>query len=46
MIGPARDGRPLEIVVLDPEGLDPEGGGPTIIHASVLRPSLFRYLQK
>jgi hypothetical protein len=41
VIGAARNGAPLEIVVLDPEGDDPE-----IIHAMVCRPKFQRYLKR
>ena len=36
LIGPARDGTPLEIGVLDPNGEDP-----VIIHAMRLRPKFY-----
>jgi hypothetical protein len=39
VIGAARDGRPLEVVVLDPEG------DPLLIHAANLRPKFYRYLR-
>lgn len=40
LIGADADGRFLEVLVLDPED------DPTIIHADVLRPKLYRYLER
>jgi hypothetical protein len=39
LIGPARDGRLLEIVILDPDG------DPLVIHADVCRPKFHDYLR-
>ncbi len=40
LIGPAQDGRMLEIGVLDVDGDDP-----VVIHAMALRPKFRRFLQ-
>lgn len=39
LIGPAQDGAPLEIGLLDIEGVDP-----VVIHAMALRPKFQRFL--
>jgi hypothetical protein len=39
VIGPARDARLLEVVVLDPDT------DPSVIHADILRPKFFDYLR-
>lgn len=39
LFGPARNGAPLEIGVLDPDGDDP-----VVMHAMPLRPSWLRFL--
>ena len=41
LIGPARDGTPLEIGVLDLGGEDP-----VIIHAMRLRPKFYRFIRQ
>lgn len=40
LIGPRRDGEPLELVILDPDD------DPTVIHAMKLRPKFYVYLRE
>jgi len=41
LIGPARDGSPLEVGVLGPGGDDP-----VVIHAMPLRPRFYKFLSR